>query len=114
MEEQLFFKENLRFLRNRRHASQDQLAIDLGLTRVKINAMESGRIANPTIGDLISISRFFGIATDTLLTTNLTKLGELKVRELERGKDVVAAGKEFRVLAIAMKRERSGNADAPQ
>ena len=109
--QEIFLKVNLRFLRNRKNLTQEDLAEDLGMTRVKLHAIESGKTANPVIGDVIKIAKYFKLATDTLLTVNLSHLGELKLRELESGNDVFLTGKNIRVLAITVNRNNKENVE---
>lgn len=68
--------ENIRFLRKRASLSQEVLAASLNMTRVKLNAHESGRTGNPTIADLMAISDHFGITIDLLLRKKLSELDE--------------------------------------
>ena len=98
--QEIFLKENFKFLRMRKKLTQEGVAHDLGMSRDKLKAIETGKTVNPSIDDVVKISRYFKIATDTLLTVNLSKLGELKMRELESGTDVYLPGKNIRVLAM--------------
>ena len=110
MEKQkLFWAENLRFLRNRKKKSQDELAGMLGITRAKLNSHENGLSKNPPLEDLIKIAGHFHIAVDTLLKVNLSKLGELKLRELEAGNDVYVSGGKIRVLSITVSPDNKEN-----
>jgi transcriptional regulator with XRE-family HTH domain len=109
--QEIFLKENLRFLRNRRKMTQEALAEALAMSRVKLKAIESGTTANPAIQDVIAISRYFKIAADTFLTVNLSVLGELKLRELESGNDVYLTGKNIRVLAITQSSDQKENVE---
>lgn len=110
-EQEIFLKENLRFLRKRKNLIQEDLAQNLGMTRVKLHAIESGKTVNPVIGDVIKIAKYFKLATDTLLTVNLMRLGELKLRELESVTDVYLTGKNVRVLAITVSQEDKENVE---
>jgi transcriptional regulator with XRE-family HTH domain len=110
-EQEIFLKENLKFLRNRKNLTQEDLAEVLGMTRVKLHAIESGKTANPAIGDVVKVARYFKLAADTLLTINLSRLGELKLRELESGTDVYLTGKNIRVLAITVNQEDKENVE---
>jgi len=98
--QEIFLKENFKYLRMRKKLTQEGVARDLGMSRDKLKAIETGKTVNPSIYDVVKISRYFKIATDTLLTINLSKLGELKMRELESGTDVYLPGKNIRVLAM--------------
>ncbi|WP_221391975.1 helix-turn-helix domain-containing protein [Dyadobacter sp. NIV53] len=109
--QEIFLKENLRFLRERRKMTQQALAEDLGFSRVKLNAIESGKTANPVLEDVVGIAKYFKLAADTLLTVKLSKLGELKLRELESGSDVYLTGKNIRVLAITVAPDQKENVE---
>jgi transcriptional regulator with XRE-family HTH domain len=105
----LFWAENLKFLRNRKKKSQDDLAGELGITRAKLNSHENGLSKNPPLEDLIKIADHFHIAVDTLLKINLAKLGELKLRELEAGNDIYVSGGKIRVLSITVNADNKEN-----
>jgi transcriptional regulator with XRE-family HTH domain len=106
-----FFAENLRFLRERRKMTQQELADRLGATRSKVNALESGQTKSPVMDDLLSVSELFGISIDSLIRVELGKLGELKLRELEAGNDVYIRGGNLRVLAISVDRDNNENVE---
>lgn len=93
---------NLKRLRERKNWTQDELAEKLGITRGKLALQESGRTINPPVDDLICFSNFFNISVDTLLKTDLRKVSELKIRELESGNDSFATGSRIRVLATTV------------
>ncbi len=107
----LFWSENLRFLRNRRQLSQNQLAEDLKISRAKLNAHENGLSRNPPLEDLIRFADYFKMSLDTLLRINLSRLGELKVRELEAGNDVYLTGRQIRVLATTVDKQNNENVE---
>lgn len=107
--QKIFLAENLKFLRERQKLTQDAIAASLGMTRVKWNALESGKTINPAILDIVGISRYFKIATDILLTTELSKLGETRLRELEADSDTYLTGKNIRILSITVDSENNEN-----
>lgn len=107
--QKIFLAENLKFLRERKKLTQEVIAASLGMTRVKWNALESGKTMNPAILDIVGISRYFKIATDSLLTTELSKLGDVKLNELEAGSDIYLAGKNIRILSITVNSENKEN-----
>jgi transcriptional regulator with XRE-family HTH domain len=100
--ESIYWATNLRHLRNRKRYSQDELAERLSITRSKLNAHENGLTVNPTAEDLIAFSNFFRMSIDTLLKVDLSKVSELKLRELETGNDSYTAGTKLRVLATTI------------
>jgi len=110
-ETKIFFHSNLRFLRERKRLSQEEMAQLIGLTRIKLQALESGRTRNPTALDLINFSGFFKISIDSLLKTDLTRLSELQIRELEAGNDVFMTGSKIRILAISTDKENRENVE---
>lgn len=107
----IFFKENLRFLRERKHYSQEALAGALGYSRAKIAALESGHTKSPQPEDYIALSAFFKVSIDSLLKVNLPRLSELQLRELEAGNDVFMRGSKIRVLAISIDKEDKENSE---
>lgn len=105
----LFWATNLKYLRNRRGMSQDELSAKLEITRVKLNSHENGLAKNPTAEDLVRFSAFFGFSIDNLLKVDLTKLSELQLRELEAGNDIYATGTKIRVLATTVDTDNNDN-----
>ena len=99
--QKIFFATNIKFLRERKRISQESLASTLGLTRAKLASIEAGNTKSPQPEDYLNFSDFFKISVDTLLKIDLSKLGELKIRDLEAGNDVYIRGGNLRVLAIS-------------
>ena len=109
--QQIFFAGNIKFLRERKKLSQETLAAKLGLTRAKLAAIEAGNTKSPQPEDYLKFSEFFKISIDSLLKIDLSKLGELKMRELEAGNDVYIRGGNLRVLAISVDRSNNENVE---
>ena len=109
--QRIFFAGNIRFLRDRKKLSQEALAARLELTRAKLAAIEAGNTKSPQPEDYLNFSEFFKISIDTLLKIDLSKLGELKIRELEAGNDVYIRGGNLRVLAISVDRSDNENVE---
>ena len=63
------FHEKLQELRKRRNLTQEELAEDLYFSRTEITKWESGR-GNPSIDSLKTISGFFSILIDELLSAD--------------------------------------------
>lgn len=106
-----FWRENLKFLRNRKQISQDQLASVLKMTRVKLNSHENNHSKNALMEDIVGYADYFGFVVDTFLRVNLAKLSELKLRELEAGNDVFLTGKNIRILATTVDKENNENVE---
>lgn len=109
--QRIFFAGNIKFLRDRKKLSQEALASELGLTRAKLAAIEAGNTKSPQPEDYLKFSEFFKISIDSLLKIDLSKLGELKMRELEAGNDVYIRGGNLRVLAISVDRSNNENVE---
>jgi len=106
-----FFHSNIRFLRERRRLSQETLSETLVLSRNKLQALESGKTRNPAADDMIKFSEYFKVSVDSLFKVDLSKLSELKLRELEAGNDVYMTGSKIRVLAITVNQENQENVE---
>lgn len=106
-EQKIFFATNLKYLRERRKISQEELSEKIHVTRAKLAALESGHTKSPQPEDYINVSNYFKISVDSLLKVDLAKLGELKLRDLEAGNDIYIRGGNLRVLAISVDRKNN-------
>jgi transcriptional regulator with XRE-family HTH domain len=97
-----FFHSNIRFLRERKRMSQEELSGQLGLSRNKLQALESGKTVNPTITDIVAFSDYFRVNMDTLLRIDLTKVTELRLQEYETRSNSDLSGKELRVIVTTV------------
>ncbi|WP_222165910.1 MULTISPECIES: XRE family transcriptional regulator [Bacteroidota] len=107
--QKIYFFSNLRFLRNRRKITQEQVSAALGMHRIKYTNLENGKTKSPNMEELLKLSRFYRLSIDTLLQIDLSKIGELKLRELENGDDVYIKGGNLRVLAISIDKSNNEN-----
>ena len=107
----LFFHNNIRFLRERKKMSQEELSLQLDLSRNKLQALESGKTINPSAVDLVKFSEYFKVSIDSLLKIDLDKLGEWKLKELLAGNDIYMTGSKIRVLAITVDKNNKENAE---
>ena len=105
----IFFGNNIKFLRERKTLSQKSMAEKLGISRSKVNGLENAHIDTPKIIDCIHFSNFFKVSIDSLIKVDLSKLPELKLRELEAGNDVYMMGGNIRVLAITVDKDEKEN-----
>ncbi|MGF7230597.1 XRE family transcriptional regulator [Arachidicoccus sp.] len=110
-QQKIFFPDNIRFLRERKKLSQEGIAQLLDFTRVKLNALESGKTRNPALEDLVKFSKFFKISIDSLVQIDLSRLLELQLRDLEAGNDVFMIGSKIRVLPITVDSENRQNSE---
>ncbi|AOM80197.1 XRE family transcriptional regulator [Pedobacter steynii] len=107
--QKVFFSTNIKFLRERKKLSQELMAESLGIGRSKLNALESGQTKAPQPEDLINCSNTFKISIDSLLKVDLSRISELKLRELESGSDIYLQGGNIRVLAITVDKDNKEN-----
>lgn len=104
----MYFGSNIKFLRNRKKLTQDQLATTLEINRSTLNNYEN-EISGPNLKSLILLSDYFHVAIDTLLRVDLNKLRESQLYELEHGQDVFLKGSNLRVLATTVDRQNRDN-----
>jgi transcriptional regulator with XRE-family HTH domain len=103
-----YFSSNVKFLRKRKGFTQDEVASHLGMKRPTLSGYEN-EISQPTITALLTFSKFYNIAIDTLLNIELEKLSELQLRQLEHGEDVFIKGGRLRVLATTINSDNNEN-----
>jgi transcriptional regulator with XRE-family HTH domain len=104
----MYFAHNIKLLRKRRNRTQDELAHILGMKRSTLSGYEN-EVAEPGIQALMSFSKYFGVAVDTLIRINLDNLSESQLSELERGNDIYLRGSKLRVLATTVDEENEEN-----
>ena len=104
----MYFAMNIKFLRKRRNRTQDDVAYALKMKRSTLSGYENG-VAEPGINALSAISKYFGIAVDTMIKIDLSKLSDSQLYELEHGQDVYLTGGKLRVLATTVDRENEEN-----
>jgi len=90
---------NIRYLRKKNGISQQELAVRLEVPRTTLGDYERGR-SEPGIPMLIRLAETFELSIDDLLRKNL----RLEEYEIIRGRDL-------RVLAISVDRDREGHID---
>ena len=104
----MYFSQNVKLLRRRRNRTQDELAHILGMKRSTLSGYEN-EVAEPGIRALMAFSKYFGVAVDTLIRVDLSRLSESQLSELERGNDVYLRGSKLRVLATTVDDENEEN-----
>ena len=97
----MYFSTNVKLLRRRKGRTQDDVAGILNIKRSTYNNYEN-KIAKPGIDALVALSAYFGVAIDTLIKVDLTKLSESQLSQLEKGYDVYIRGSNLRVLATTV------------
>lgn len=104
----MHFSDNIKLLRKRMKRSQDEVAIALDLKRTSLSGYENGT-AEPNYSTLIKFSEYFKMPVDKLLKTDLSKLSESKLSEIERGHDIDITGTRLRVLATSVNLKNEEN-----
>ncbi len=106
--EDFYLSSNLKYLRKRKGRTQDELAFSLGMKRSTISGYENA-VAEPGMGTLAALSKYYRIAIDTLITIDLSALSESQLFQLENGSDVYIRGSQLRVLATTINQENNEN-----
>ncbi len=75
MDEKLYFKENLYYLRTTNNLSQLELAKLLGVSRSAITRWEQG-VRMPIVDAAVIIAKYFNVSLDELLTEDLSQKGK--------------------------------------
>jgi len=103
-----FFSTNIKLLRTRKNRTQSDIAAALETKRTTVNALENS-ISQPTVLQLQAFSKYFGIAIDTLINTDLNQLSENQFTDLQNGFDVFIRGSNLRVIATTVDRNNNDN-----
>ncbi len=102
------FSSNIKLLRKRKKRTQSELAEALDLKRTTVNALENS-ISQPTVPHLQAVSKYFGIAIDTLINVDLNRLSESQFTDLKNGFDVFMRGTNLRVIATTVDSTNNDN-----
>jgi len=97
----MHFSSNIKFLRNRKVRTQDDVAFALNMKRSTLSGYEN-EVSNPSVDVLLAFSGYFKISVDTLIKVDLSALPESQLVQLERGYDVYIRGSQLRVLATTV------------
>jgi len=104
----MYFHSNIKMLRKRRRKTQDEVAEELNMKRSTLSGYEN-RIAQPGLDALLAFSDYYRIAVDTLIKSDLEKLSEIQLRQLESGEDVFLRGGNLRILATTINSKNEEN-----
>jgi len=104
----MYFSTNIKLLRRRRGRTQDDVAFALNMKRSTLSGYEN-EVSQPTIPALMAISKYFGVAIDTLVKVDLRTLAESQLSQLERGGDIYIRGSNLRVLASTVNSRNEEN-----
>lgn len=104
----MYLSSNIKFLRQRKGRTQDDVACALKLKRSTLSGYENG-IAQPGVETLVAFSGYFNISIDTMLKIDISRLSESQLGELERGYDAYIKGSNLRVLTTTVNTENNEN-----
>ena len=104
----MYFSSNIKFLRKHRGRTQDDVAFALNMKRSTLSGYEN-EVSEPNLEALIAFSKYFNIAIDTLVKTDLSTISEGQLSQLERGFDVHLRGSNLRVLATTVSPDNNEN-----
>jgi transcriptional regulator with XRE-family HTH domain len=90
--------ENLKILRKVKGYSQEDMSLKLGIPRSSYSGYEN-EVAEPSVEMLLRMADCFGITVDNLIRTDLSKLSEDKLKELDTS-GARLKGEDLRVLVI--------------
>lgn len=97
----MYFASNIKLLRKRKGRTQDDVAFALEMKRSTLSGYENG-IAQPGMEALVQFSKYYKVSIDTLIKTDLSKLLESQLQQLERGDDIYMTGSKLRILATTV------------
>ncbi|HRO41676.1 MAG TPA: helix-turn-helix domain-containing protein [Flavipsychrobacter sp.] len=104
-----YWPSNIKLLRRRLALNQEELAAELNISRSKLNAHENGQTVNPPVEDLFRFSDYFRISIDALLRTDLSKLKEQQLIELQSASNDFITGKKIKILATTVDADNNDN-----
>lgn len=83
--------DNIKYLRKKVGATQEQFSEMIGIKRSLVGAYEEGR-ADPRITNLIKMAEVFDLSVDMLINTDVTKLSDeqLSFNKNSRGSEILA------------------------
>jgi transcriptional regulator with XRE-family HTH domain len=105
----VFFGSNIKFLRTRTGKSQEEAAADLGISRSKLKSYENGIAINPPLELLNTLSEYFRFSIDMLVNSDLSKITEFSLRQIEGDYSDYAKGTRIRILATTVDKRNRDN-----
>ncbi|HLP12094.1 MAG TPA: helix-turn-helix domain-containing protein [Flavobacteriales bacterium] len=97
----MYFAHNIKLLRSRKKASQEEASQALELPRSTYSGYEN-ETAEPSLSTLVKIANYYNISLDKIVKTDLSKIADLSLKEIENGYDIDLTGNKLRVLATTV------------
>ena len=88
---------NLKVLRKRKGASQEETASALKMTRSTYSGYENG-VAQPNLDSILALSDHYSVSIDDLIKKNLTELTEAQLTLVVEGSRADTKGTKLRIL----------------
>src|SRR6185369_9539043 len=104
----MYFAQNIKLLRSRKKASQEEASQALELPRSTYSGYEN-ETAEPSLSTLIKIAGYYNISLDKIVKTDLSKIADLQLKEIEGGYDIDLTGNKLRVLATTVNENNQEN-----
>lgn len=104
----MYFAKNIKLLRTRKKCSQEETSAALDIPRSTYSGYEN-ETAEPSLATLVKMSKYFNVSIDKLLKTDLAKLSEMQIHEIESGFDIDISGNKIRVLATTVNNKNEEN-----
>lgn len=105
-----FFPSNLKVLRTNRNMSQDAIANELGLSRVKYSSWENNFVKSFSLDDVIMLADFFKVSIDTITRVDLSGMGPFQLKQYIAS-DAYSAGENLRILTKTVNNENRENVE---
>lgn len=102
------FNANIKFLRQRKKRTQDEMAAALDMKRSTLSGYENG-VAQPSIEVLLAMSAYFKMSIDTLIKLDMPRLSERQLVDMELGYDPYIRGSQLRVLSTTIDQQAREN-----
>jgi transcriptional regulator with XRE-family HTH domain len=78
----MYLSQNLKYLREKKGMSQDELGEELGVIKQTISSWENSK-ANPSIETIVKLAEYFGVSLDELVLKDLTPPKPMQVKNLK-------------------------------
>ena len=77
-----YFASNIKILRANKNRTQDDVAVELVVSRSTINSYENGAVKNPTCEALLKFSDYYKIYVDVLIRIDLNQFNSYDLLQI--------------------------------
>ncbi len=103
----MYFADNIKFLRQRKKLSQNDLSSSLKLTRTTLAGYEKS--VQPPFKTLVKFADYFKVSIDALIRYKLNELSEFQLSQIEGGFDIDVTGQKLRLLTVSVDKDGEEN-----